>query len=157
MLNLFSMIVTAVEFLFAFFSKFSFFASSSAALSNLRFGIRVTFLTLFYTSFVLYVTVLLAFFYYATTSIVTLFNLVSNIILTISNYQGGSGLTSNMLSGFYYFLNVSGIATGISAAFPFVASAILFRLTIFLYRTTLYFYRHVTYIYVEVVKLITSA
>lgn len=153
MIQFFVMIVDFVEKIFGFFKKTAVFGSSFSLFEKARLAFRISYLALFYASWAVMMAVLVAFVYFAIDSIVTVFNLINQIILMIGN--GGSSSSSSIMSGFYYFLNVTGISTGLSAAFPFVMTALTFRLTIYLYKVTLYFFFKISGMFTTYVKMAT--
>jgi len=135
MLAFFSMVLNGITIVLAFFSKFTAFSNSASILSNVRlFGRKALYVALI-AAMLAYVVILVAFFYYMVESIVTAYNLISSMIDKMQNAQGGT--TSPLIQGFYYFLNVTGVADAISAIFPFIASALSFRLLKALYQVIL--------------------
>lgn len=153
MIAFFEMVVAAVNFFGVFFNKFIAFFNSFSILSNAKFGFRLSYMSIFSFFFISFLTITVAFIYFALESIVVVYNLINSILDLISNTSGSS---NPILSSFYHFLNVTGVVQGLETAWPFVASALSFRLMLFLYRTTLYVYKLMWKLYVDTLLLLTA-
>lgn len=133
MIALFSMISNAFVAFILFFNKYVSFANSFSALTNLRFLSRKALFIIVVALLLSFYTVLLAFFYFSVDSLLTAYNLVSALIHNIQIGISGGYADNSIIAPFYLFLNVSGIATGISTAFPFISAALTFRFMKYLY------------------------
>ncbi|MDD2358337.1 MAG: hypothetical protein PHX13_10550 [Thiovulaceae bacterium] len=159
MVALFGMIVEGFGWFMAFFGRIAVFFTSEAVATNLRFAIRLTLLNAFRVSFLFFITLLFAFIAFALDALVKIYNLISNVIHMMQDpsLSVGSGASSPIIQGFFYFLHVSGISDAIATVFPIIASALTFVLTRNAYRVTLYFYKQITWVYSTAVTLITGA
>lgn len=128
---LFLMIVDGFAKLLSFFDKWRIFQNAETAFKGARFITRKTMLLVLVSITLAYFTLLIAFTYFMFESITSAFNLVSKLLRMIESGStsgtSGGGL-DDVMSTFYYMLNVTGITTGLNAGFPFFASAITFRL-----------------------------
>jgi len=132
MQGLFLMIVNGFMAFITFLDKYRVFQNLETATKTARYITRKTMLIILIGLSVTYFGLLIAFAYFMFESVTTIFNMISSLIGMIESgsYSVGSssGQLDQVMQTFYYFLNASGIATGLNAAFPFIASAVLFRL-----------------------------
>lgn len=159
MVAFFGMIVNFFGWFTAFFARFAIFSSSASIVQNWRYALRVTLLTAFKISFFFFIALLFAFIYFSLQALVTVYNLISDVINLMQNtgVYASRPEHNEYLNLFFHFVNVTGIADGIAAVFPVVASALTFVLTRNAYRVTLFFYQRITTLYIEGVKLLTMA
>lgn len=157
MLQFFTMVAQGFIQAFLWLNRFTFFSNSASILTNLRFLSRKVLLVGMITFIVIYITILIAFFYYTIESIVTVYNLISDFLEKMKNFDTGAVGASSILQPFYLFLNSTGFVAGFQAAFPFLASAVLFRLLTVLYRITLEVNRRLIRIGTDLIALITGA
>lgn len=157
MVQFFMMVLNGFSLLFDFFSKYTAFLNSSAVLSNLRLFTRKLFYVGMIALFIAYIALLLAFFYFMIDSLVTAYNMIATLIHKIQTMEDGGGQASPMIQGAMYFINVSGIANGISVVYPFLASALTFRLIQALYKVILFVHGKFLDFYSRVVDGITAA
>lgn len=149
MLAFFGMIVNFFGWFSAFFIRFTSFSNSASGLFNIRVNLRRTLYIIYNVLVVAYVVLCIAFFYFMIDVIGSTYNLISALIIKIQtiNPSGGSSPSPSILQPLYLLLNTSGIASGVSAAFPFVASALIFRLAKALYNTILPLHYQLLYFY----------
>jgi hypothetical protein len=157
MVAFFEMIAAGFIRVFLWVNRFTLFGNSASILTNLRFLSRKVLLIGMIAFIVIYVSLMIAFFYYMIDSIVTVYNLVSSFLQKMQTMESGSTGTSAILQPFFLFLNASGFVSGFQAAFPFLASAVLFRLLSALYRLTLEVNRRLIRIGTDLIALITAA
>ncbi len=157
MFAFFEMIAVGFVRFFLWLNKFTPFANSASILTNLRLLSRKVLLIGMIAFIVVYVSLMIAFFYYTIDSIITVYNLVSDFLEKMQNLDTGASGASAILQPFYLFLNASGFVQGFQAAFPFLASAVLFRLLTALYRLTLEVNRRLIRIGTDLIALITAA
>ncbi len=158
---LFLFLVEAVKKILDFFDRFRVAQNFATATSTARYVTRSTFLTILAALSVTYFALLIAFTYFMFESITTIYNMVSQLIGMIESgsYSVGqsSGQLDNVMQTFYYFLNASGVATGLNAAFPFIASAVIFRLMKGLKEVFLMLYERFKSTVTDLIMLITAA
>lgn len=132
MQGLFLMIVNGFMAFITFLDKFRVFKNLETAGRAARYLTRKTFIAVLAALSLAYFALLFAFTYFMFESVTTAYTLVSNLIIMVESgsYSVGSssGQLDQVMQTFYYFINASGIATGLNAAFPFIASAVTFRL-----------------------------
>lgn len=156
MVALFEMIAAGFIRAILWFNRFTIFSNSASLLTNLRFVSRKVLLIGLVSFIIVYVSLMVAFFYYTVESIITVYNLVSAFLVKMQNLNDTAG-SSSLLQPFYLFLNSTGFVQGFQSAFPFLASAILFCLLSFLYRITLEVNRRLIRIGTDLIALITAA
>ena len=137
MVNFFLMVVNGITLVIQFFSKFTAFSNSASILSNARFLTRKVLYIALIALIIAYIVILIAFFYFMIDSIVSAYNLVSALLVKITTLQSGGGSVSSIMQPLFLLLNSSGVANGVYAVFPFVASALTFRLVKVLYELIL--------------------
>jgi hypothetical protein len=157
MVAFFEMVVAGFIRAFLWFNRYTLFSNSASLLSNLRFLSRKVLLIAMIAFIAVYVSLMIAFFYYTIESIVTVYNLVSSFLVKMQTMESGGGVASPILQPFFLFLNSVGFVQGFQAAFPFLASALLFRLLTALYRLTLEVNRRLIRIGTDLIALITAA
>lgn len=137
MFAFFTMILNGITTVILFFSKFTTFSNSASILSNIRLVGRKVLYAALIVLIIAYVAILIAFFYFMIDSIVSVYNLISAMLVKIQTMSNGSGQTSPILQPLFLILNSSGFVAGFNAIFPFIASALTFRLLKILYTTIL--------------------
>jgi hypothetical protein len=142
---------------FLWINKFTIFSNSASILSNFRLLSRKTLLFILIPFIVIYFGLLIAFFYYTIDSIVVVYNLISAFLLKMQNMESGGGVSSPILQPFFLFLNASGFVSGFQAAFPFLASALLFRLLSALYNLVIRVNKSMIRMGTDLIALITAA
>ncbi|MFA6143790.1 MAG: hypothetical protein WCW84_04745 [Sulfurimonas sp.] len=158
MVALFEMIVAGFIRFFAFFGKYVGSSNARTIFDMLRFTSRKAFLVILVALILAFVALAFSFFYYMISVITTVYNLISHLIIMIQSPSGiGGGTPSPMLQGAMMLINASGIAQGISSAFPFIASALTFRLMVVLYRAILKLYEFFVVRFGEIIALVTAA
>ncbi len=157
MVALFEMIVAGFIRFFSFFGKFIGASNSRTIFDMLRFTSRKAFLVILVALILSFVALAFSFFYYMISVITTVYNLISSMITMIQSPGGSGGATSPMIQGAMMLINASGIAQGISSAFPFIASALTFRLMVVLYRLILKLYEFFVVRFGEIIALVTAA
>jgi len=120
---------------------------------------RKAMLTVLIALIVSYTVIAFAFFYYMIDVIISVYNMISHFIIMIQSPAsvGGGSSSSPMLQGAMMLINASGIVQGIQSAFPFIASALLFRLMKVLYQLVERLHFHMISIFNNVILLATSA
>lgn len=137
MVQFFLMVFNGITIAIAWFSKFTSWGNSAAILSNVRFvGRKVLYIALI-ALIIAYIAILIAFFYFMIDSIVSVYNLISDLLVKIQTMSSGSGQVSPIMQPLFLILNSSGVVAGFNAIFPFIASALTFRLLKILYTTIL--------------------
>lgn len=157
MIKFFAMVAEGFVSFFLWVNRFTTFSNSVSILSNLRFLSRKVLLIGMMAFIVIYVSLLIAFFYYTIESIITVYNLVSSFLVKMQTMESGAVGSPSILQPFFLFLNSSGFVAGFQAAFPFMASALLFRLLSALYRLTLDVNRRLIRMSTDLITLITAA
>lgn len=157
MLIFFNMVVNGLSLLFGFFGKFATFSNSFSALTNLRLVTRRILFVALIALIAVYIALEIAFYYYTAQAIVNTYNIISDLLVRITTMQSGGGSSSPLLQPLFLLLNSSGFASGLNTAFPFLASALIFRLMKFLYVVINDLHRRLIWLYFESVKLITGA
>lgn len=137
MFKLFSLIFDWIIWVASFSTNLARWASSFAKFGTFQVAIRAMLFYAFYAFVLLIIVTSVAFVYYMFTSIIKIYNMISALLVLISQ-SSTSG--DDIVSAVYYFLNVTGVVAGFQAFFPFLASAVLFILIKSLYKTTLYLY-----------------
>lgn len=137
MVQFFLMVLNGITIVIQFFSKFTFFSNSASILSNTRLIGRKLLYIVLIALIVAYVVILIAFFYYMIDSLITVYNLISSLLVKIQTMETGGGSVSPILQPLFLLLNSSGLVAGFNAVFPFIASALTFRLLKVLYELIL--------------------
>ena len=157
MVALFEMIAGFFIRIVLWFNKSTLFSNSGSILTNLRNVSRKTLLFILIPFIVIYVGLLMAFFYYTIDSIIAVYNLISAFLIQMQSMSSGGGSSSPILQPFFLFLNASGFVSGFQSAFPFLASALLFRLLTALYRLVIKVNSHMIKLGTDLITLITAA
>lgn len=157
MLAFFEMVVSVFIRIFMWFNRTTLFSNTLSGLTNLRFLSRKVLLFILIPFIVIYIGILLAFFYYTIDSIVIVYNLVSSFLVKMQTMDSGGGVTSPILQPFFLFLNSVGFVSGFQAAFPFLASAVLFRLLTALYKLVISVNNRLIKIGTGLIQLTTAA
>lgn len=158
MVALFEMLVAVFVRFITYFGSWTLFSNSASVLGNLRLLSRKAMLIVLIVFIVTYITLMMAFFYYMIDVIVTVYNLISSFILSIQNVGASSAnVGSPLIQGALHLINASGIAQGVSVAFPFIASALLFRLISKLYHIITKLHEKFLKLYIDVTALVTAA
>lgn len=158
MVALFEMIVAGFLRFFSFFSKYVAITNTRTILDMFRLLSRKAMLAVLIALIVSYTVIAFAFFYYMIDVIISVYNMISHFIIMIQSPASvGGGASSPMLQGAMMLINASGIVQGIQSAFPFIASALLFRLMKVLYQLVERLHFHMITIFNNVILLATSA
>ncbi|MDP3465343.1 MAG: hypothetical protein Q8R86_06190 [Sulfuricurvum sp.] len=157
MVALFEMIVAGFVRFITYFGSWTLFSNSASILGNLRLLSRKAMLIVLVVFMVTYITLMMAFFYYMIDVITTVYNLISSFITMIQSPGGSGGASSPLIQGALHLINASGIAQGVSVAFPFIASALLFRLISKLYQIITKLHEKFLKLYIDVTALVTAS
>ena len=154
MQGLFLLIVDGFVRFLGFFSKFQVLQNVETAFKAARFISKKALLAILVALTLAYFTLLIAFVYFTFEAVTSAYNLVSSLL---NQVQTGTDSNSDILKTFYYLLNVSGIATGFQAVFPFIASALTFRLMKPVKTVFLFLYDKFKNAAFDMVKIVTAA
>lgn len=156
MIQFFNLFVFAFDLIFAFLNKYVFNVNSSTAVANIRIISRAALVVVANIFIGLFIVVMIAFFYFLIDSLVTIFNLISALLLKIQNMSSVGNDTAGIMGPLLLMLNAIGFATGFSIVFPFIASALTFRLMKFLYNAIFVLLREISNLTVHYIHLITA-
>jgi hypothetical protein len=149
----FSWLANAFAWVLTFFDKWRVLENAKTAFNLARFASRKVFIALLVALMLTYIALAIAFAYFTFTAVSSAYDFISQLLSKIQS-GGGSG---NVSQTFFYLLNVSGIVTGLNAAFPFIASALIYRLLKIVKTVYLETYDRFIKVVTDITKLITAS